>query len=390
MRFIIFSSHYLPYMGGVENYTEHLAKYLLADGHDVVLVTTLEMDLPEKETTESGLTIYRLPAYLLLKGRYPVLKRNNKKTVSAMEDLSKLHFDLCVINTRFYVHTLQGLQFGKENGIRTIVLEHGTSHLSVHNKILDFAGEKWEHFLTRKGQKYDPEYYGVSLAANEWLKHFGIEASGVLYNAIDIEEIKSIQEKHVLSYRDEYSIPHDATVITFTGRMIEEKGVLQLLKAAQNILKDKENIFFFFAGDGKLLNEVERETADNDHIKCLGRIDSEHIVALLDESDIFCLPSFSEGFSTSILEAAACKSYIITTYRGGSKELVSSPEYGMIIPDNSLENVYEALIWAIEHPEECREAAEACYTRLCNKFTWRQTADAFDRLSRGETIDVIS
>ena len=57
MRFIIFSSHYLPYMGGVENYTEHLSKYLLADGHEVVLVTTLEMGLPEMETTEGGLTI---------------------------------------------------------------------------------------------------------------------------------------------------------------------------------------------------------------------------------------------------------------------------------------------------------------------------------------------
>ena len=380
MRFIIFSSHYLPYMGGVENYTEHLSKYLLADGHEVVLVTTLEMGLPEMETTEGGLTIYRLPAYLLLKGRYPVLKRKNKKTIAAMKELSKQHFDLCVINTRFYVHTLQGLQFGKDNGIRTIVLEHGTSHRSVHNKILDFAGEKWEHFLTRRGQRYDPEYYGVSLAANEWLKHFGIEASGVLYNAIDIEEIKSMQKNHVLSYRNKYSIPHNATVITFTGRMIEEKGVLQLLEAAQTIIKEKENVFFFFAGDGKLLKDAERETADNDHIICLGRIDAEHIVALLDESDIFCLPSFSEGFSTSILEAAACRAYIITTYRGGSKELVSSPEYGTIIPDNSLENVSEALIWAIDRPEECRGAAEACYTRLCNKFTWRQTTNSLEEL----------
>ena len=380
MRFIIFSSHYLPYMGGVENYTEHLSKYLLADGHEVVLVTTLEMGLPEMETTEGGLTIYRLPAYLLLKGRYPVLKQKNKKTIAAMKELSKQHFDLCVINTRFYVHTLQGLQFGKDNGIRTIVLEHGTSHRSVHNKILDFAGEKWEHFLTRRGQRYDPEYYGVSLAANEWLKHFGIEASGVLYNAIDIEEIKSMQKNHVLSYRNKYSIPHNATVITFTGRMIEEKGVLQLLEAAQTIIKEKENVFFFFAGDGKLLKDAERETADNDHIICLGRIDAEHIVALLDESDIFCLPSFSEGFSTSILEAAACRAYIITTYRGGSKELVSSPEYGTIIPDNSLENVSEALIWAIDRPEECRGAAEACYTRLCNKFTWRQTTNSLEEL----------
>ena len=56
----------------------------------------------------------------------------------------------------------------------------------------------------------------------------------------------------------------------------------------------------------------------------------------------------------------------------------------MIIPDNSLENVSETLIWTIDRLEECREAAEACYTRLCNKFTWRQTSDAFEMLSCDE------
>lgn len=380
MRVIIFSSHYLPYMGGVENYTEHLSKLLLADGHEVTLVTTLEMGLSEREVTSEGLRIYRLPSFLLLKGRYPVLKRHHPKTKSVIAELSKEHFDLCIINTRFYIHTLQGLQFGKDNNIRTIVLEHGTSHLSIHIKPVDALGEKWEHYLTRKGQRFAPEYYGVSEAANEWLEHFGIKASGVLYNAIDLDEVKALQERHVEKYREQFGISEDATVITFTGRMIEEKGVPQLLDAAEKIVQDNKDVYFFLAGDGKLLEESIARTRSNSNIHCLGRLDAAHIIALLEESDIFCLPSFSEGFSTSILEAAACKAYIITTYRGGSKELVSEAQYGNIIPDYRLEYVEKALRDAIDNPEACKRAAEACYQRLCTHFTWRQTTDAVERL----------
>lgn len=127
---------------------------------------------------------------------------------------------------------------------------------------------------------------------------------------------------------------------------------------------------------------AERVTRDKEYIHILGRIDKDHIVALLDSSDIFCLPSFSEGFSTSILEATACHAYIITTFRGGSKELVCDPKYGCIIKDNRMENLVLAPKKALDHPEECKEAAEACYNRVMEKYTWKQTAKAVENAIR--------
>lgn len=387
MRIIIFSAQYLPHLGGVENYTEHISRYLLEDGHEVTLVTSLSQGLKEYEITEAGLRIYRLPSYMFMNGRYPYLKVNGK-TKKVLNQLSEEHFDLCMVNTRFYKISLEGIKFGNRNGIKTIVLEHGTSHLSVHVSILDYLGAKYEHYLTNKGRKYNPEYYGVSKAATEWLNHFGIKASGVLYNAIDLGEVEELKKKHVENYRDKFGIPEDATVITFTGRMIEEKGVPQLLDAAESILRDRDDVYFLLAGDGKLLGSARIRTENESHIICLGRIDSAHIIALLEESDIFCLPSFSEGFSTSILEAAVCKAYIITTYRGGSKELVISPRYGMIIPDYSLEYVEKALRGAIADPEGCKKTAEECYDRVVENFTWRQTTNTLEAILDESEKDV--
>ena len=45
-----------------------------------------------------------------------------------------------IINTRFYLHSLYGAKFAKSKGIPSIVIEHGTSHLSVNNKLFDTVG----------------------------------------------------------------------------------------------------------------------------------------------------------------------------------------------------------------------------------------------------------
>lgn len=95
------------------------------------------------------------------------------------------------------------------------------------------------------------------------------------------------------------------------------------------------------AGDGPLYQEL-LEMSDQYTI-LTGQIDFEHIVKILDASDIFCLPSDSEGFPTSVLEAVACKCFVITTYRGGAKELLIDEQYGIIMRDNTVESIQK--IW---------------------------------------------
>jgi glycosyltransferase involved in cell wall biosynthesis len=379
MNILIFEAHYIPYMGGIENYTLHLQRKLIEDGHHVTIVTSQEMGLSTKDIDDNGCVIYRLPSFLPMNGRYPITKRYNHYTKAILRQLSRQSYDLCLVNTRFYIISLIGIKFGIKKRIHTIVIDHGTSHLSVHNKILDWMGEKWEHHLTNIGMKYKPDYGAVSMASIEWLKHFNISGKYIFYNAIDPQEIEEARQKKIVNYRMKFNVPEDAAVVSFTGRMLEEKGIPQLLQAAEELHKENYKVHFFLAGDGPLLDMAERETKDKEYIHVLGRLDKDHIIALLDSSDIFCLPSFSEGFSTSILEAAACHAYIITTFRGGSKELVCDPKYGCIIKDNSIEMLLPALKNAIEHPTECKEAAEACYNRVMEKFTWEQTAKAVEK-----------
>ncbi len=374
----LFCANYLPNLGGVERYVYNLAKQLIEMGHSVTVVTSNVFDLAGYEVDENGIEIFRMPCYNIMAGRYPILKKNAEFKKLDMQ-LSQKQFDLAVINARFYVHSVYAAKFAYKNNISMLTIEHGSSHLSVNNKFLDFFGEIYEHALTKVLKKYCKDYYGVSQAACDWSGHFGIKSKGTLYNAIDIENIKSLENQKACSYRKEYNISQDATVITYTGRLVKEKGSYELSEAFDSL--NDQNAYLFIAGDGEQYDKIANISAHNNRVITLGKIDFNHIVALLSESDIFCLPTvYPEGLPTSILEAVALKNFVITTTVGGAKELITDNTLGILLEDNSVQKIEEALKIALSDKDMRISATEKCYDRLLRYFTWQKTAEKLESL----------
>lgn len=375
-KYCIFAAQYFPHLGGVERYTYNLAKKLKEDGNQVVIVTSNVYRMKEYEKMD-GIPVYRLPCFNLLKGRYPVIKFNSQFW-KINRILKKKRFDMVIINTRFYLHSLYGMIFARKIHAKCITLDHGTSHLSIHNRFWDTVGAIFEHGFTKVGMLFCKDYYGVSEACNNWLRHFNIKAKGVLYNSIDLAEVEELKQKNMESYRQMYDIPEDAVVISFTGRLLKEKGLPSLLNVMDRLHKDGVKAYLFIAGDGDMGQEINQRK--NEYIIPVGRIDFEHIVSLLKESDIFCLPSFSEGFSTSILEAAACECYIVTTARGGARELLIDDDYGCVIPNNEEAILYKALLETINNPEKRKKGIELTYQKVKTDFTWNIVAKQVEQI----------
>lgn len=372
--FCLFCANYLPNLGGVERYVYNLSKSLINMGHDVTVVTSNVFDLPDYEIDENGIEIFRMPCYNFMKGRYPILNKNDKfKELD--KKLSQKYFDLVVINARFYIHSLYAASFADKNKIKCITIEHGSTHLSVDNKILDFVVAHVEHFVTVLLKKKCKDYYAVSNVAGEWSGHFGIKSKGTLYNAVDIESIVDAKNKYVCDYRKEYKIPATATIITYTGRLLKIKGVYELLDAFKQINRD--DVYLVYAGDGPEMEELKSKACER--VIFLGQIDFDHIVSLLDSSDIYCLPSVSEGMSTSVLEAIATKTFVITTYNGGARELITDEKYGIIAMSNSVEETKNAIEKALDKNYR-NEACENAYQKLLDGFTWQKTAEKLESL----------
>ncbi len=356
----IFTGYYLPHTGGVERYTYHIAKELIKQGYHVLIITSrYEENLMEIEQLE-GITIYRLPTYHLFVNRHPILKFN-KRQKELLQPLEKEKIDFVILQTRFWLTTLVGGKFAKKHGIRRILIEHGTTHFTVHHPVLDFLGRIYEHILTAYVKTLVKECYGVSKECVNWLKHFNIKAKGVLYNSIDIAQYKKFHTVPV-------SLEKDTIKILFVGRMIKDKGIIELIEAYQK-LKKKYDISFVLAGEGPLLETLKKENQD---IIFTGNLEHEDIMKLYPKMDIFVNPSYSEGLPTTVLEAGLMKCAVVATDVGGTSEIIENGKEGLLCKPN-IEDIKEKLEEMIQNEELRQMCKENLHRKVIQKFSWEET-----------------
>lgn len=376
-RICIFASHYFPYLGGIERYTYNLSRALMAMGDEVLIVTNNDVKEKSFEVME-GIGVLRLPCFNFMGGRYPVTKPDREFRVY-LKKLMEKDFDLVLINARFYPHTLLGAWFAKKKGVRCIILDHGTSHMTVGRKLPDLVFAAVEHILTFGDKILCKEYFGVSQACCKWLEHFGIQAKGALYNAVDAEEIQKLAQNPVEDYRKYWKLSKDTSLIVYTGRLIKEKGIFKLIEAVEAIDSEKK-VCLLIAGDGEEMEAVKER--ESERVKALGRLDFKEIASLLGQAEVYCLPTeYPEGFPTSVLEAAAAGCYVVTTNRGGSGELILDSSYGTILENVTVERLKQTLESVLEHEEERRHAAQKAQKRVYELFTWDKTAQKVHNLA---------
>ena len=163
--YCIFAAQYFPHLGGVERYTYNLAKQLIQDGNKVIIVTSNVYHLKNHELV-NGIPVYRIPCYNLLEGRYPVIKVN-KEFWRIHRKLKSKKTDMVIVNTRFYLHSLYGMLFARQKKAKCITLDHGTSHLSVHNRFWDKVAEIFEHAFTKIDYLFSKEINKESKACKQ-------------------------------------------------------------------------------------------------------------------------------------------------------------------------------------------------------------------------------
>ena len=134
----------------------------------------------------------------------------------------------------------------------------------------------------------------------------------------------------------EHSINECIKNVVFTGRVSELKGCRELYECA----KINPNIIFNLAG---LINEeLGKKMCTLNNIKLFGALQHNEVIALLDKADVFIFPTYSEGFSVSLLEAMARGVPCITTGVGANQAMIEN-KGGVIVETKNAEAVIKAL-----------------------------------------------
>lgn len=367
----IFSAHFYPHLGGIEKYTQQIAKELINIGYNVN-VFTCNTNLKKDYEIIDGVKVYRLPTFNFMGGRLPFPKYNKKfKKIIKMAYLS----DFYIINARYYFHSIIGAYIASKRKKHSILIDHSTGHFVMENRFLDFFGHIYEHVLTFILKLLIKEFYGVSKACNLWLKHFKITSTGVIYNGIETNYI--VKNKYL--YIDKYKLGSDSIIISYAGRLIIEKGILNLIDAFLNISKEFEYVYLFIAGDGPIYNKVKEYNSKK--IFVLGKINYDEVMNLFSNSRIFVLPTdYPEGLPTSILEAAINRCSIISTSRGGTPEVIINNNYGKIMINNSSDEIYKSIKYLLLNEKNIKTTSDNIFELVEQNFSWKNIVQGLSKI----------
>ena len=219
----------------------------------------------------------------------------NDKVVQFAQYASRVaaNMDFDIIHAHDWMTYLAGVEIKKRTGKPLAVHVHSTS--------FDRGG------ADARGPIYDIEKYGMEQAdivipvSNYTGQicefHFGVPSYKIhpVHNgALDVEV-----------FRKEKSFP--GSMVLFLGRLTEQKGPEYFFEIASKVLKKDKNVRFVMAGTGEKLKPLIESGAYHhigDKFHFTGFLSKEKVNELLSMTDVYCMPSVSEPFGLSALEAA--------------------------------------------------------------------------------------
>jgi len=378
-KILIMAAHFHPYKGGLENFALDLSTKLAKKGIEVDVLTFNVQGNKEKEKYK-GITIHRLPSLSILGNTYTLPKINNKYKKILSGILSK-KYDAIFTNTRFFTTSYLGLKYSKKikkinPSAKFIHIEHGNVHVIHKNPIVTFIAWLYDKTAGRKIFKGADLVVGISTPCANFAKKHGAKRTKVIHNSIDVANFYNINSKKT-SLRKKLKIPKDNLVIlNGIGRLIYAKGLHDTLEA----VKGMKAVTVITIGDGPFENNL-KDLAKKYKVKAIfpGRLTREEIVDYLGISDMFVNPSYSEGLPTCILEAGASGLPVIATNVGGTKEIITKKEEGILIKPKDVTELRKQII-ELKDLKKRTQYGKEIQKKIMKDFDWEKNIDAFRKL----------
>ncbi|WP_295676743.1 glycosyltransferase family 4 protein [uncultured Mucilaginibacter sp.] len=151
--------------------------------------------------------------------------------------------------------------------------------------------------------------------------------------------------------RDELLINDNDVVFGFLGRLNKDKGILDLANAFKNLKEDYPNIKLLLIGtdEENLIPQVQRIVNDSNSIIFYGPTLKPEIV--LQALDVFCMPSYREGFGTSVLEASMLGLAVICSDTYGLMDTIVENETGLRHKVGNIRSLSDQMRQLIQLPD---------------------------------------
>lgn len=227
--------------------------------------------------------------------------------------------------------------------------------------------------IEKRGMEAADKVITVSnLTRNTVIEKYGIPAEKVVtvYNAVD--PIRSDYNNYARKGVNE-------KIVTFLGRLTMQKGPEYFIEAASKVLQKMDNVRFVMAGNGDMMEKMIRRAASlkiMDHFSFTGFLRGQDVYSMLRMSDLYVMPSVSEPFGISPLEAMQSNVPVLISYQSGVAEILT---YAIKTDFWDVDAMADAMYGVLNYPSLGKMFAKYGMEEV-NSLKWENSAKQIKRV----------
>lgn len=407
MNILILATGYPRWKGDVssaKNYLHTLAKSLVMKGVETHVIAPHANGL-KKEEIMDGVHIHRFqylyPSNLQTLAYFPGLPEKIK-TINGKIQVLPLMFSMTkkmIEIVRKYDIDIINAHWAIPPGFIATV----TKKLHKRPVVVRIYGAELFPFIGKKGLFAKIAKWMIGYALNNAKKVVGnstitcvagSKISGredieVLPDGVDTETFNP--EVDGSEIRKKYNLEGNL-VISSSGRMVERKGFIYLIKAMPHILKKFPKTKLIISGDGperkNLENEVKKLRMEKSVI-FPGFIPDRNFPNYMRACDVFILPSIidstgdTEGLGLVLAEAMACGTPVIGSDVGGITDIIKDRENGFLAVPRNPEDIAQKIIRLLSDEELKQKFSDEGLKKVQEKFSWAVVNEKFVKIYEG-------
>ncbi len=254
----------------------------------------------------------------------------------------------------------------------------------VHSTEFDRTGgngvNQHVYYIERAGMHAADAIVAVSnYTKDKIVRHYGISAGKVhvVHNAIDSESVSSQHAKK------------SGNVVLYLGRITLQKGPDYFIDAAKKVLEQEPDTRFIIAGSGDMERAVIEQAAAlgiSDRILFTGFLKEEELARAYTTADLYVMPSVSEPFGLTSLEAASSRTPVLLSKQSGVSEVFANCLKVDFWDINQMANKIIAVLRHKELQESLSENAYREVSRMSWEFPARKCMQIYSSLLKGEDL----
>jgi glycosyltransferase involved in cell wall biosynthesis len=337
-------------VGGVGISTYNTALFLSKRGHEIHVLTVLEGELPENSIEE------RFHVHRITWKKVKVLG-NLLFSAEIIKKLKEVNPDI--------VH-IQGLWIGIPGYLAKKIL-HIPYVVTGHGSDIYLQSRLLLNLRSKPVLRSADARIALTDDMRKKIKNICKRDAFVVPNGINLEVFgNSIKLRNIKKEQK----------ILFVGSLVPVKGVRYLIESMKAIKNNYSNVKLVIIGDGTEKHELEKlviEFGLSDCVSFVGKVSNHKISQYMIESDIFVLPSLSEGFGIVLLEAMASGLPIIASNVGGIPSLIQNGVNGFLVEPGNPEKIAEKILFLFNDRETMIKISEG-NKKAVEKYDWEKIA----------------